>query len=84
LAEAIAQFQDLDRAWPPRTWLPKMTPEDRGMSLDEWDGRDVLRFVQLVVADRPAEAAAVIGRLEKELQQLLSAQKKRLPAPAEE
>jgi hypothetical protein len=53
------------------------------VSGDEWGGRDVLYFVRLVLADRPDEAAAVAGRLEKELQQLLADRKKHLPAPAE-
>jgi hypothetical protein len=82
LAEAIEQFGTLDRQWPElSTWIKK--PEELLMSPDEWGGREVLRFVQLVLADRPDEAATVAGRLEKELQQLLADQKKRRPAPAE-
>ena len=54
------------------------------MSADEGAGRTVLYFVQLLLADRPAEAAAVVDRLEKELQQLLAERKKRPPAPAEQ
>ena len=83
LAEAIAQFRALDREWPELRSAPQ-TPEELGMSADEWAGRDVLYFVQLVLADRPDEAATVAGRLEKELQQLLAERKKRLPAPAEQ
>jgi len=49
------------------------------MSQDEWGGRNVLDFVRRVLADRPGEAAAVAGRLEKELQQLLIERKKRPP-----
>ena len=82
LAEAIEQFLALDREWPE---LPSAspTPEELGISAEEWSGRDVLYFVQLVLADRPDEAAAVADRLEKELQQLLAERKKRPPAPAE-
>jgi hypothetical protein len=81
LAEAIEQFRTLDRQWPElSTWIKK--PEELLMSPDEWGGREVLRFIRLVLADRPDEAAAVAGRLEKELQELLADRKKRRPAPA--
>ena len=83
LAEAIEEFRALDREWPKLGPLPHW-PADLGMSADEGVGRDVLYFVQLVLADRPDEAATVAGRLEKELQQLLAERKKRLPAPAEQ
>jgi hypothetical protein len=53
------------------------------MSPDEWGGREVLRFIRLVLADRPDEAAAMADRLEKELQQILANRKKCRPAPAE-
>jgi hypothetical protein len=82
LAEAIEQFRALDREWPENHRGPR-TPEDFGMSQDEWDGRNVLDFVRRVLADRPAEAAVVADRLEKELQQLLAERNKRPPAPAE-
>jgi hypothetical protein len=82
LAEAMGLFQDLDRQWPDiRTGMKK--PEDLWMSEDEWDGRAVIEQVRQVLADRPDEAAAVAGRLEKEFQKLLSEQKKRPPTPAE-
>ena len=83
LAEAIEQFRALDREWPENHRGPR-TPEDFGMSQDEWDGRAVLDYVRRVLTDRPAEATAVADRLEKELQQLLAERKKRLPAPAGE
>ena len=83
LAEAIERFRALDREWPENHSGPR-TPEDFGMSQDEWDGRAVLDYVRRVLADRPGEAAAVADRLEKELQQLLAERKKRLPAPAGE
>ncbi len=84
LAEAIEQFRARDRQWPPsHPWLRHQTPEDLGISQDEWDGRNVLDFVRLVLADRPDEAAAVADRLEKELQQLLHSRKRRPPTPNE-
>jgi hypothetical protein len=83
LAEAMEQFRDLDRQWPDlRGGISK--PEDLWMSEDEWDGRAVIAQVRQVLAERPDEAAAVADRLEKELQQLLAAQKKRPPASAEQ
>jgi hypothetical protein len=82
LAEAIEEFRALDREWP-KLGPPPHWPADLGMSADEGGGRNVLYFVQLVLADRPAEAAAVAGRLEKELQKLLAEQKKFPPTPAE-
>jgi hypothetical protein len=82
LAEAMEQFRDLDRQWPDlRSRIRK--PEDLWMSEDEWDGRAVIDQVRQVLADRPDEAAAVAGRLEKELQQLLAERKKHRPTSAE-
>ena len=83
LAEALEQFRNLDRQWPEFRADTKM-PELAWMSEDELDGRAVIAQVRQVLADRPDEAAAVAGRLEKELQQLLAAKKKRLPASAEQ
>jgi hypothetical protein len=80
LAEAIEQFRALDQEWPEFPSLPQ-TPEDLGIAADEWSGRDVLYFVQQILADRPDEAAAVVGRLEKELQQILTDRKKQRPEP---
>jgi hypothetical protein len=82
LAEAIEQFRALDRQWPDCRPTPQ-PPEELGMSEDEWDGRNVLDYVRLVLADRPGEAAAVAAQLEKELQQLLAERKKRAPTPTE-
>jgi hypothetical protein len=82
LAEAIEQFRDLDRQWPDiRTGIQK--PEDLWMSEDEWDGRAVIEQVRQVLADRPDEATAVVGRLEKELRQLLAERNQCHPAPAD-
>ena len=82
LAQAIAQFQALDRDWPEGR-LRFQTPEDFGMSEYEWDGWSVIYWVRQVLTDRPGEATKVVGRLEKELQELLQARKKRHPAPAD-
>ena len=82
LVEAIEQFHALDQEWPElRSASP--TPEELGISADEWDGRDVLYFVRQVLVDRPDEAAAVAGRLEQELRELLADRTRRRPAPAE-
>jgi hypothetical protein len=82
LAEAIAQFRELDREWPEFPSAPQ-TPEELGLSADEWSGRDVLYFVRLVLADRPDEAAVAGDRLETELQQLLSGRDQRRPLPTD-
>jgi hypothetical protein len=82
LAEAIEQFRALDREWPDNHRGPR-TPEDFGMSQDEWDGRAVLDYVRRVLADRPAEAAAVGDRLEKELRELVAERRKRRLTPVE-
>ena len=82
LAEAVEEFRALDREWPDYGPAPH-GPADVGMSADEGAGRTVLYFVRLVLADRPDEAAAVVGRLEKELQKLLAERKKHPPASAE-
>jgi hypothetical protein len=82
LAEAIERFRALDREWPENHLGPR-TPKDFGMSEDEWDGREVVRFVQLVLADRPDEAAPVADRLGKELRELVAERSKLRLAPAE-
>ena len=82
LAEALEQFRDLDRQWPDIRSQTKR-PELLWMSEDEWDGRAVIDQVRQVLAERPDQANAVAGRLEKELQQLLAQRNKRSPAPAE-
>jgi hypothetical protein len=69
LAEAIARFQEVDREWPDYT---AELPERFGW---EWVGEEkayryVLATVQDLLHDRPEEAAGVIGRLDKEYQQL--------------
>ena len=81
LAEAIEQFRALDQEWPESLTAPHR-PVILRMSEDEQSGRDVLYFVQLVLADRPDEATVVAARLEKELQQLLADRKKGRPTPA--
>jgi hypothetical protein len=77
-AEAIELFRARDQEWPE---LPSAlpTPKELGISADEWVGRDFLYFVQLVLADRPDEAAAVANRLEMELQKLLPNRRSVLP-----
>jgi hypothetical protein len=82
LAEAIEEFRALDREWP-KLGPPPHWPGVLGISAEEWSGRDVLYFVQLVLADRPDEAAAVADLLEKELRELVAEWSKRRLAPAE-
>ena len=81
LAEAIEQFRTLDRQWP--ECPPEPTLQALGISEDELDGLCVLDYVKQALADRPNEAAEVASRLQKELEELLAARKKRRPAPAE-
>jgi hypothetical protein len=83
LAEALELFRELDREWRENHRGPRAL-EVFGVSEDEWHGREVVRFVRLVLAVRPDEAATVAGRLETELQQLLAERKKCLPAPAQQ
>ena len=82
LAEAIEQFQALDREFS-QTGCRSQAADKLGMSEEEWDGWLVIYRVQQVLDDRPGEAAKVVSRLEKELQELLAARKKHHPAPAE-
>ena len=82
LAEAIERFRELDRQWPDARAGTKNL-KDPGMSQDESDGWAVIHQVRQVPTDRPEEAAAVAGRLEKELQRLLADQKKQDPMLAD-
>jgi hypothetical protein len=82
LAEAMKQFRDVDRRWPDARMTP-LKAEKLGMSEDEWDGRRVIHCVEVFLVDRPDEADAVVGRLKKELQELLADRKKRPAAPVE-
>lgn len=80
LAEAMEQFQVLDRDWPPgRVWIA----ESLRISEDESDGQGVLIYVRFVLRSRHEDPAALLGRLEKELQELLASRPKRPTAPAE-
>jgi hypothetical protein len=84
LAEAIEQFQTLDREGSlSRPWPAAQRSGHFGISEEEWDGRNVLSVVRQVLADRPDKAAAVAGRLEEELQQLLAQRQKRPPEPVD-
>jgi hypothetical protein len=83
LAEALEAFRSLQSE---RLLLdePKEDVLKRWkMSEDEWLGVGVLDYVKQVLADRPYEAAVVIARLKKELQELLADRKKRPPVPVE-
>jgi hypothetical protein len=82
LAESMAQFHALDLEWP-QFGLASDKARAEGISEDEWDGRKVIIMIRQVLFDRPDEEAAVIARLEKELQELLAERKKRPAAPVE-
>jgi hypothetical protein len=82
LAEAIERFRKLDRHWSILR-IPHLKAALLGISEDESVGRNVLFFVQVVLVDRPDEAAAVVARLTKELQELLADHKKCPAAPDE-
>jgi hypothetical protein len=79
LAEAMEQFRALDQGWPQFDF--SQTKAFRGMSEDEWDGRGVIVTVKIVLEHRPDEAAAVVARLEKQLQELLADRQKRPAEP---
>ena len=83
LAEAMEQFRALDQEWP-QFGLGAEKAKALGISEDEWYGRRVIGWVRTLLYGRPDEAAAVVGRLEKELQELLADRTKPRPASAEE
>jgi hypothetical protein len=82
LAEAMQQFRVLDQEWPQFGSAAKKA-EDLRISEDEWDGRGVIVTARNVLERRPDKAAAVVARLEKELQEILADRKKRPTAPIE-
>jgi hypothetical protein len=82
VAEALEAFRRLQGQQLPIVTKQHMLKQ-RKMSEDEWLGDLVLYYVKQVLADRPDEAAAVIARLEKELQELLADRKKYPAAPVE-
>jgi hypothetical protein len=82
LAEALDAFRALDGRWLP-DHTQQYVLQDLGISEDQWRGRSVLFYVRQVLSDRPDEAAVVVGRLQKQLQQLLAGRKTPPPAPAE-
>jgi hypothetical protein len=77
----MQQFRALDQEWPQFGSAAKKA-HDLGISEDDWDGRGVITTARIVLEHRPDEAAAVVARLEKELQELLAARQKRPPSPA--
>lgn len=79
LAEAMKEFHALDQEWP--QFDLRSAKALQGISDDEWDGQRVLFFVRFVLESRHDEGSAVLGHLEKELQELLADRKKRPAAP---
>jgi hypothetical protein len=83
LEEALEAFRSLQGERLPQDEPKQDVLRRWKMSEDEWLGVGVLDYVEQVLADRPDEAAVVIARLKKELQEILADRKKRLAAPAE-
>jgi hypothetical protein len=83
LAEAMEQFRALDQERPKFGSESKRRKALGISSEDERVGREVISMVRQLLFDRPDEANAILGRLEKELQELLADRKKRRPAPVE-
>jgi hypothetical protein len=79
----MEQIRVLDQEWPQRS-VGTERAKALGLSEDEWVGRGVIGLVRNILYSRPDEAAVVIGRLEKELQELLADRTKPRPASAEE
>jgi hypothetical protein len=82
VAEALEAFRRLEGQRLPNSTKQHVLKEWK-MSEDEWLGMGVRYYVEQVLADRPDEAAAVVSRLKKELQELLADRKKRPAAPVE-
>jgi hypothetical protein len=82
VAEALEAFRRLEGQQLPIVTKQLMLKQEN-VSEDEWLGQGVLYYVKQVLADRPDEAAAVMARLNKELQELLADRKKRPAAPDE-
>ena len=80
VAEALEAFRRLEGQRLPNS-TKQYVLKRWEMSEDEWLGMGVRYYVEQVLVDRPYEAAAVIARLEKELQELLASRKKRPAAP---
>jgi hypothetical protein len=78
LAEAIDEFRKLDQPWISAGY-EELTLKTLRTSEVEWRGRSVISFARRVLADRPDEAVAVAGRLEKELQKLVADRTKQPP-----
>jgi hypothetical protein len=82
LAEAIDEFRKLGLPWVSANHQDQIL-KDLKMSEVEWRGRSVISFVRRVLDDRPDEASAVVDRLEKELQRLLTERRKQEPRQAD-
>jgi hypothetical protein len=83
LEQALQAFRALEEQWRLPDDTKEFEPNNQGISDDERLGLDVQFVVQEVLADRADEAAEVVGRLRKELQQLLAARRMPPAAPAE-
>jgi hypothetical protein len=82
LAEAIDEFRKLDQPWLSASSQQKVL-QGVGVSEYEWCGLNLIAFAKELRADHPDEAAALTGRLEKELQKLLAQRRKQHPREAD-
>jgi hypothetical protein len=84
LAEAVDQYRDLNRQWPPTPCPDRLLLQGLGMSSEEeWNAQEVLYFARVALADHSYEMAVEVSRLEKELQQLLVERKKQSTVPTD-
>ena len=79
LLEAAARFRDLDLAPPPFAW-DGLRCRYPGASDDELHCREVIFFVRAEQRDRPGTDAAIVARLEAELNERLGRGDLHLPA----
>jgi hypothetical protein len=80
LLEAAAAIRELRAGEPPQI-REVVLRYSRTATEEEWFCRLVIRFVEVILDEKPAEARAWVKRLEGELRQLLKRGPLRLPAP---
>jgi hypothetical protein len=82
LSEALTRSQELEREWPGYTARQSMS-HGREWPNPERRYRCITLRVEVILKDRPEEAAAVLRRLEKEYQQLQAGKHTPSTAPTE-
>jgi hypothetical protein len=80
VAEALEAFRRLQGQQFPNS-TKEIVMRDREMSEEELLADVILSYVEQVLGDRPDEAAAVMARVKKELQELLADRKKHPATP---